>query len=266
MNALRRLHERPGQEPAAGPDLSEPITVLAVRLHGEYREMPGMRLTVSQAARLFGTTLADAEAVLDHLARSRILVRAPDGAYALATDPSRLRPWAGRSDGGAPAVDPISAWAASVARDAAGLPQTSVERLAALNRHWTWADEAMRRFDHELAKGWAYGDGMSVHPFGAYAHWCALLCALADIALGQPQLSPRRLESVRPDLEASMTTLRSCRQLLAVVPATLDEHPRVADLMRDDTLPRLRRIHRAFGEAIREEQTARTAGPAPVRD
>jgi len=33
------------------------------------------------------------------------------------------------------------------------LSDASVDRLACLVRHWTWADEAMVRFDRELADG-----------------------------------------------------------------------------------------------------------------
>ena len=67
-----------------------------------------------------------------------------------------------------------------------------------------------------------------------------------------------QLDALRPDLEASLTALRACRQLLVVIPASLEEHPRIVDLLRDDqTLGRLRRIHHAFGEALREEQMSR---------
>jgi hypothetical protein len=36
---------------------------------------------------------------------------------------------------------------------AGSLSNASVERLACLLRHWTWADEALVRFDRELAEG-----------------------------------------------------------------------------------------------------------------
>ena len=36
------------------------------------------------------------------------------------------------------------------------LSNASIERLACLLRHWTWADEAMARFEQELAGGWEY--------------------------------------------------------------------------------------------------------------
>jgi hypothetical protein len=115
----------------------------------------------------------------------------------------------------------------------------------------------MARFDRELAKGWGYGDRMTVHPFGAYAHWCALLCAFAEGALAHSLLAAPQLDRIRADLEATVPTLRSCRHLLTIVPVTVDEHPRFADLIHDGTVPRLRRIHRAFGDALREEQAAR---------
>ena len=40
---------------------------LALRVRGEFLEMPGLRLTGSQAARLFGVALEVAHAVLDEL-------------------------------------------------------------------------------------------------------------------------------------------------------------------------------------------------------
>jgi hypothetical protein len=59
---------------------------LARRVRGEYAEMPGMRLTIPQAARLFGLTAEIAEAVLDDLRRASFLGRANDGRYALVSD------------------------------------------------------------------------------------------------------------------------------------------------------------------------------------
>jgi hypothetical protein len=159
----------------------------------------------------------------------------------------------------APTPDAAAGAASTAAATRGPLHEASVDRLAALQRHWAWADEAMVRFDRELAKGWDYDDRMTIHPFGAYAHWCALLCAFAEGALGHALLPLPRLETIRPDLEASVPTLRSCRHLLTVVPASLDEHPRIVDLIHDETLPRLRRIHRAFGEALRDEHASRGA-------
>ena len=139
------------------------------------------------------------------------------------------------------------------------LRDASLDRLACLLRHWTWSDEAMARFDRELADGWDYDDDpMSDHPFGAYYHWCALLCGFSEAALDHGLLSPLQLEPIREEIEASLPGLRACRQLLVVIPASLEEQPRIADLLRDGaTLGRLRRIHQTFGEALRQEQVSR---------
>lgn len=139
------------------------------------------------------------------------------------------------------------------------LKDVSLDRLACLLRHWTWADEAMMRFERELTDGWDYDDDpVADHPFGAYYHWCALLCGFSEAALELGLLSGLQLDAIRPDLEGSLPGLRACRQLLVVIPASLEEHPRVVDLLRDDeTLGRLRRLHHAFGNALREEQLAR---------
>jgi hypothetical protein len=101
-------------------------------------------------------------------------------------------------------------------------------------------------------------DPMSDHPFGAYYHWCALLCAFSEAALHHGLLSSLQLEPIRRDIEGSLPSLHACRQLLIVIPASLEEHPRVVDLLGDeDALGRLRRVHDAFGEALREERMSR---------
>jgi hypothetical protein len=51
------------------------------RIGGEYREMPDLKLTPPQAARLWGLDRATAERVLDQLCASRLLSRTADGAY-----------------------------------------------------------------------------------------------------------------------------------------------------------------------------------------
>jgi hypothetical protein len=139
------------------------------------------------------------------------------------------------------------------------LTDASVNRLACLLRHWTWADEAMTRFEQELEGEWEQDDDpLADHPFGAYYHWCALLCGFADAALEQGLLSPLQLDAVREDLETSLPGLRACRQLLVAIPASLEAHPRIVDLVRDEeALGRLRRLHRAFGDALHEEQMSR---------
>jgi hypothetical protein len=38
------------------------------------------------------------------------------------------------------------------------LQGASINRLACLVRHWTWADEARERFERALAHGWEYDE------------------------------------------------------------------------------------------------------------
>jgi len=59
------------------------MSPLAIRVHGEYMEMPGLRLTVRQAARLFGMAPDAADAVLHELRRVSVLACSLDGAFAL---------------------------------------------------------------------------------------------------------------------------------------------------------------------------------------
>ena len=103
-------------------------------------------------------------------------------------------------------------------------------RLAYLLRHWTWADEAMKLFNRQLAGGWEYDDDSKAdQPSGAYYRWCALLCAFAEAALEHGPLSPAQLDAFRRDVDASLPGLRACRQLLVVIPASLKDEPRVVD-------------------------------------
>ena len=139
------------------------------------------------------------------------------------------------------------------------LSQASLDRLVCLLRHWAWADEAMARFDRQLANGWDEdADPLVDPPFGAYYHWCALLCALGEEARDHGLLSPLQLEPIREDIEATLPGLRACRQRLVIIPTSLEQQPRIADLIRGgDTLPRLRRVHEALGDALRREQLSR---------
>jgi hypothetical protein len=46
--------------------------------------------------------------------------------------------------------------------------------------------------------------------------------------------------------------------VLVRIPASLEEQPRIVDLLHDaETLGRLRRLHCAFGEALRDQQLSR---------
>ena len=138
------------------------------------------------------------------------------------------------------------------------LKGASYNRLACLVRHWMWADEARTRFERELANEWEYDDPRADHLFGAYYQWCTLLCGFSEAALEHGLLAASQMESLRPDLEASLPQLRASRQLVVVIPTSREEHPRIVDLLRDDeTLCRLRRVHGAFGDALREERMSR---------
>jgi hypothetical protein len=51
------------------------------RVCAEYREMPGLRLTIPQAVRLFGLDVPTLMPVLGALVDTRFLARTPDGTY-----------------------------------------------------------------------------------------------------------------------------------------------------------------------------------------
>ncbi len=55
---------------------------LVDRVRGEFLEMPGLRLTMPQAARLWGLDGPACEAVVDALVRSEFLQRTASGAVA----------------------------------------------------------------------------------------------------------------------------------------------------------------------------------------
>ena len=252
------FEERGAMAPTPRAGVPKAMSALAIRVHGEYREMPGLRLTVRQAARLFSLTIDLADAVLHELRRASILASSNDGAFGLVGEPSP----------DPAAVEAVSAAATETKYMSSqtgidgpvdgSLRAATLDRLACLLRHWAWADEAKTAFDQEFANGWDDDDPKSDHPFGSYYHWCALLCGFSEAALERGLLSSFKLDAIRRDLEVSLPGLRACRQLLVVIPASLEDHPRVVDLLRDEeALGRLRRVHEAFGEALREEQLSR---------
>ena len=53
------------------------------RVRAEFLEMPGLKLTVSQAQRLWGMDRHTCEALIDELTQSRFLSRTRDGAVVL---------------------------------------------------------------------------------------------------------------------------------------------------------------------------------------
>lgn len=62
----------------------EGMSALALRVRGEFAEMPGLRLTTPQAARLFGVAPDVARAVLDELRDASVLTCSNRGLYSLA--------------------------------------------------------------------------------------------------------------------------------------------------------------------------------------
>jgi hypothetical protein len=59
----------------------QPIEDILRRIRGEYIEMPGHRLTVAQAQRLWGLNRAVCEAVLGALVDTKFLICNRQGAY-----------------------------------------------------------------------------------------------------------------------------------------------------------------------------------------
>ena len=53
------------------------------RVRAEFLEMPGLKLTVPQAQRLWGVDRTTCEAVIDELTETRFLARTRDGAVVL---------------------------------------------------------------------------------------------------------------------------------------------------------------------------------------
>jgi hypothetical protein len=59
----------------------QPLEGILRRIQGEYTEMPGLRLTATQAQRLWGMDRAACETVLSALVDVEFLTRNRDGAY-----------------------------------------------------------------------------------------------------------------------------------------------------------------------------------------
>jgi hypothetical protein len=59
----------------------QPLEGILRRIQGEYNEMPGLRLTIAQAQRLWGLDRAECDAVLGALVDAKFLIRNRDGAY-----------------------------------------------------------------------------------------------------------------------------------------------------------------------------------------
>ena len=76
------------QEPNA-PQQDHP---LLTRIRAEYLEMPGLRLTLAQAQRLWALDATTCEALLASLVADQFLCHAADGAYGLAANGSGFFP------------------------------------------------------------------------------------------------------------------------------------------------------------------------------
>lgn len=73
----------PGSEPCAVYVFHRTaMSDLELRIRGEYREMPGLRLRAEQAMRLWSLDRATCERVLDNLVRGGFLHRDDNGRYA----------------------------------------------------------------------------------------------------------------------------------------------------------------------------------------
>ena len=74
---------------------------LLARIRGEYREMPGLRLTFEQACRLWQVDAATCCGVLESLVTEGFLHRTHDGAYSAFPQtravPGKAKPVSGRS-------------------------------------------------------------------------------------------------------------------------------------------------------------------------
>ena len=62
------------------------------RVQGEFREMPGLRLTPAQAGRLWGLDAVSSQALLDALVDARFLFRTADGSFMRRTDTEMMHP------------------------------------------------------------------------------------------------------------------------------------------------------------------------------
>jgi len=64
----------------AGP-LTLSVGLMAARIKGEYREMPGLRLTLPQAQRHFGVEATLCSLAFEQLTRDKFLIRGTDGQF-----------------------------------------------------------------------------------------------------------------------------------------------------------------------------------------
>jgi hypothetical protein len=70
--------------------LDDAATILH-RIRCEFREMPGLKVTIAQATRLWHLDPLTSEAFLNALVGDGLLRRNADGAYVACTEPARVR-------------------------------------------------------------------------------------------------------------------------------------------------------------------------------
>jgi hypothetical protein len=71
-------------ERTGAPHSSVSVGCLMSRVRGEYSEMPGLRLTLPQAQRLFGLESAACAVIFESLTRDNFLCRGRDGRFCVA--------------------------------------------------------------------------------------------------------------------------------------------------------------------------------------
>jgi len=76
----------PVPSPVAEPRTVDSRDALARRVYTEFAEMPGLKLSIEQAARLFGVPSAVCTRVFDELIGQRLMRRTADGRFMLAED------------------------------------------------------------------------------------------------------------------------------------------------------------------------------------
>lgn len=81
---LQLTRSTPSTEPAVLSDATK--AMITERIRGEFREMPGLTLTVAQARRLWNVDLSTCIQVLSHLVEAGFLCRRADGSYGRASD------------------------------------------------------------------------------------------------------------------------------------------------------------------------------------
>jgi hypothetical protein len=72
--------------PPGQPSIDDSITPLFHRVRCEFLEMPGLRLTPAQAARLWALDRPTSNRILDGLATAGFLLRDSNGAYLIPSE------------------------------------------------------------------------------------------------------------------------------------------------------------------------------------